>query len=171
MIGRRRVLPWGASRRRAGWRSGTSPPTCRSRGRVPQASGVDEGAFVAIEFVAGVAFLLLPVLLLVTALPRWSERQHAAVVAAREAVRVAIAQWPNDASRAANATAREVASNYGVPTSDLSVSLASDDARGGQVRATVTIVMPALVVPLMGRVGSFHWTTSYALRVDDYRSR
>jgi hypothetical protein len=162
MTGRRRVLPWHASRRRAG---------TTALGREPQASGVEADAFVAIEFVAGVAFLLLPVLLLVTALPRWSERQHAAVVAAREAARVAIAQWPNDASRAADAAAREVASNYGVPTSDLSVSLASDDARGGQVRATVTIVMPALVVPLMGRVSSFRWTTSYALRVDDYRSR
>ncbi len=127
--------------------------------------------FVAIEFVAGVALLFVPVLLLVAALPTWSEREHAAVVAAREAARSAAADWPNVDIAAARAVAEQAAVNLGVPVTDLTVSVSPSLDRGGQIRATVTVVMPALVLPGIGTHAAWHWTTSYALRVDDYRSR
>ena len=127
--------------------------------------------FVAVEFVAGVALLLVPALLLVASLPTWSEREHAATVAAREAARYAAQQWPSDTDGQAVAVALLAAANYGVPARDLEVTMDSNVDRGGQVRATVTIVMPAIVVPGMGAHGAWHWTTSYAVRVDDYRSR
>ena len=43
---------------------------------------------VAIEWVAALALLLLPIVVLVATLPEWAERRHAATVAAREATRV-----------------------------------------------------------------------------------
>ncbi len=127
--------------------------------------------YVAVEFAAGVALLLVPVILLVAVLPVWSEREHAAAVAAREAARYAAQAWPNDVDAGAVVTAQRAVTRYGVPAADLQVVMATDVGRGGQVRATVTIVMPALVVPGFGAHGGWHWTTSYAVRVDDYRSR
>ena len=52
--------------------------------------------FVAIELVLAIGLLLFPVVLLVGSLPQWSERQHAAIVAAREAAQVAAQEWPAD---------------------------------------------------------------------------
>ena len=46
--------------------------------------------------------------LLVASLPQWSERQHAAIVAAREAARVAGQAWPADGEAEAERVAREV---------------------------------------------------------------
>jgi hypothetical protein len=127
--------------------------------------------YVAVEFAAGVALLLVPVLLLVAVLPTWSEREHAAAVAAREAARYAAQRWPDDVDGAAVDVAEVAVTRYGVPATDVRVVMATNVGRGGQVRATVTILMPALVVPGMGAHGGWHWTTSYAVRVDDYRSR
>lgn len=129
------------------------------------------GGFIAIEFVAGVALLLVPSLLLVAALPVWSEREHAATVAAREAARYAAEHWPASTSDAATAIAQLEALDLGVPISDVTVDLAVDDSRGGQVRARVTVVMPAIVVPGIGRRGAWHWTATATRRIDDYRSR
>jgi hypothetical protein len=129
------------------------------------------GGFVAIEFVAGVALLLVPCLLLVAAVPVWSEREHAATVAAREAARYAAEHWPADTTDAATAIAQLEAVNLGVPISDIAVQLDVDDWRGGQARVRVTVVMPAVVVPGIGRRGAWHWTATATLRIDDYRSR
>ena len=49
----------------------------------------DTRGFVATELVLAIGLLLFPVVLLVGSLPQWSERQHAAIVAAREAAQVA----------------------------------------------------------------------------------
>jgi hypothetical protein len=127
--------------------------------------------FVAIELLLGVALLFLPVVLLVASLPQWSERQHAATVAADEAARVAIATWPADGAAAATTAAREVASTYGIPASDLRVVVGPPPARGGLLIVTVTIRMPALAVPLMSRAASWSWTARESRRIDDYRTR
>src|SRR5215475_11236423 len=100
-----------------------------------------DGGFVAIEFLLAIAVLLLPVVLLVASLPQWSERQHAATVAADEAARVAIAAWPADGTEAATDAADTVASTYGVPVSDLQVAVSPRPPRGGLLTVTVTIRM------------------------------
>ena len=64
-----------------------------------------------------------------------------------------------------------VASDYGVPEGDLVADVALDANRGGQAIARVTIKMPALHLPLIGDAGAWSWTTTYAVRIDDYRSR
>jgi len=126
--------------------------------------------FVAIEFVVAVAMLLVPVVMLVAAVPTWVERRHAATVAAREAARAASESFPADLAGGAE-IATVVAGNYGVGPDEIEVHIVTDGTRGGQVTAFVTVTLPALAVPFGGGIGEWHVTTSYALRTDDYRSR
>ena len=62
--------------------------------RVPSRRRSESG-FVAIEWVAAIAMLLLPIVVLVATMPGWAERRHAATVAAREAARDLVDNWPN----------------------------------------------------------------------------
>ena len=134
--------------------------------RRPRAEG-----FVATELVLAVGLLLFPVVMLVGALPQWSERQHAAIVAAREASRVAAQDWPADGQADAERTAREVVATYGISQNDVKIVVAPPPGRGGMLTATVTVRMPALAVPLMARVGGWSWSAHESVRIDDYRSR
>ena len=127
--------------------------------------------FVAIELWLAIGLLLVPVVMLVGSLPRWSERQHAAIVAAREAAWVAGQVWPADGEVEADRVAREVVATYGIPQADVTITVSPPPGRGQMLRATVTVRMPALTVPLLARVGSWSWTARESLRIDDYRSR
>lgn len=127
--------------------------------------------FVAIEWISSVAFLLLPVVVIVATLPVWAERRHAATVAAREAVRELVAEWPAAEPADAARVAREVAAAHGVDTAQVEVNVVNPNAtRGDDVRVDVRIPMPA--VAIMGiRIGGWHYTAMETRRVDDYRSR
>jgi hypothetical protein len=127
--------------------------------------------FVAVELVLAIGLLLFPVVMLVGSLPRWSERQHAAIVAAREAARAAGNDWPADGGVDARRVAAEVLASYGVAPHDAKVVVAPPPDRGALLRVTVTIRMPALTVPLVASVGSWSWTANESVRIDDYRSR
>jgi hypothetical protein len=131
----------------------------------------DGHGFVAIELVLAIGLLLFPVVLLVASLPQWSERQHAAIVAAREAVRVAGQEWPADGQVDASAVAREIAATYGIAPGDIVVTVSAPPERGGILTATVTVRMPAIAVPLLARAAAWSWTASESIRIDDYRSR
>jgi hypothetical protein len=130
-----------------------------------------ERGFVAIEFVAAVAFLLLPIVVLVATVPTWAERRHAATVAAREAARELVDAWPNADPRDGAAVAERVAADHGVGAADLVVRVPSAGGdRGSYVRVEVVVRMPAIAVMGM-RVGSWHYTAVELRRVDDFRSR
>ncbi len=130
-----------------------------------------EGGHVAIEFALSIGLLLLPVVLLVAALPSWTERQHAATVVAREAVSAAVAAYPADGGVDARDAVEETLANYGIPASAAETTFVRDDVRrGGIVSVRVTIEMPAVVVPGIGTIGGFHWSAVQARRIDDYRS-
>jgi hypothetical protein len=129
------------------------------------------GGFVAIELLLAIGLLLLPVVLLVASLPQWSERQHAATVAADEAARVAVAAWPADATARATEAADDVAATYGIPARDLDVAVSPPPGRGQLLSVTVTIRMPALAVPLLAHTGSWSWRAHEVRRIDDYRTR
>jgi hypothetical protein len=131
----------------------------------------DTRGFVATELVLAIGLLLLPVVLLVGSLPQWSERQHAAIVAAREAAQTAGQEWPADGQVDAERVAREVMATYGVPQRDVRVVVSPAPGRGELVTAIVTVRMPALAVPLLARVGAWTWTARESVRIDDYRSR
>jgi hypothetical protein len=141
------------------------------RGRRARHARHEAGGFVAIELVLSIGLLLFPVVMLVASLPQWSERQHAAIVAAREAARVAGQVWPADGEADAERVAREVVTTYGIPAADVTITVSPPPARGGLVTATVTVRMPALAVPLLASVGAWSWTARESFRIDDYRSR
>ena len=127
--------------------------------------------FVAIELVLAIGLLLLPVVLLVTALPSWIEREHAASVAARDAATAAVAAYPADGRDAAQVAAFDALADYGIAADDVVIAFDRDDVRrGGTVAVRVTIRMPALVVPGIGTAGGFHWSVVHTRRIDDYRS-
>jgi hypothetical protein len=125
----------------------------------PDANG---DGFVAIELVAAIGLLLLPIVVLVASLPGWVERHHAAAIAAREAARVLVNDWPNSTVADATDAARDVAADYGIDATDLTVDATSvDGARGTIVRVEVTVTM----------TGGWHDTAVSVRRIDDYRSR
>src|SRR5690349_16392626 len=104
----------------------------------PGASG-----FVAIEWVAAIALLLLPVVALVGTLPTWAERSHAAAVAAREAARELEQRWPGGDPAAATLVATYVAVDHGIAQTDVSVRvLSTGSAPGEQIRVEVSVRMP-----------------------------
>jgi hypothetical protein len=128
--------------------------------------------FIAIEWVAAVAMLLLPAVVLVATLPTWAERRHAATVAAREAARDLQQHWPADDAVEAELVARYVASDHGIAASDVTVHVLSfGENPGDQIRVEVRVSMPAIAVPGLERVGAWSYSTIASLRVDDYRSR
>jgi hypothetical protein len=133
-------------------------------------SGSERG-FVAIEWVAAVALLLLPMVVLVATMPGWAERKNAATVAAREAARELVDNWPNSDPAAAVLVAREVAADHGIDAVDIDVQVPSlGRDRGDEVEVDVEVRMPAIGVPGMS-VGSWRYTARATRRVDDYRSR
>jgi hypothetical protein len=141
----------------------------RARSRRP-----GDGGYVVAEFTLGVCVILLPVTLIVLALPVWSERQAMAQRAANESARemVLADSWATGMSVAEHVVT-EVAGNYGVARSDVrgpDLSAGGGLAAGQTVVSQVTVRMPLMVVPLVGRVGSWSWTAVHAERVDDYRS-
>jgi hypothetical protein len=133
--------------------------------------GPFEGGFVAIEWVAAIAMLLLPVVVLVATMPGWAERRHAATVAAREAARDLVDNWPNGNPDSAKLVAIDVAADHGIDAADIDVRVPSvGDARGDNVVVEVEVTMPAIGVSGMS-LGSWHYVARAARRIDDFRSR
>jgi hypothetical protein len=131
-----------------------------------------ERGFVAIEWVAAVALLLLPAVALVGTIPTWAERSHAAVVAAREAARELERHWPAGDPAAAELVAKYVAADHGIAVADVGVRVLSVGAvPGDQIRVEVRVRMPAIAIPGGGGVAAWTYSTVASLRVDDYRSR
>jgi len=132
----------------------------------------DCSGFVALEWVASIALLLLPVVVLVATLPGWAERRHAATVAAREAARVLERDWPNADPTAAELVARSIAEDHGVEDRDVDVRVvAVGESRGSLVRVDVRVRMPAVDVPGLAQVAGWTYTATSTRRIEDYRSR
>lgn len=136
--------------------------------------GRGERGFAALELSAGVAMLVLPVVLLVVSLPRWSDRQGVARIAARDAARtVGLLGWCDRA--AADAVVRRVSVDAGIEPGAMRLAVdctaATPLPRGGAVTARVTVAMPALAVPLIGAAAGWSWTAEHREPIDPYGSR
>lgn len=132
----------------------------------------DERGMAVLEWPLAVFIILVPIAAMVTLLPTWSERQTVARDAAGTAARVAVLE--SDAEQAITAgeqAARRAATNFGIDPEDLTVTWTGDLDRGSAVTATVTVRMPVAVLPGLGSVGAWSWSSSHTERVDDYRSR
>ena len=132
-----------------------------------------EGGYVAAELALGVGLLVFPVALLVLTLPTWSERQTTARSIAREVSRVVAVAGVCDRGRATD-TGHDMARNLGLAPSDVDVRLDCVPGgrlpRGGSVRASVTVAVPAVTFPGIVSVGAWSWTAHHSEPVDQYRS-
>lgn len=139
------------------------------RPRRHRPSGVNEAGFVMTEFVLAIAVLLLPVTLLVSVFPTWSERKELAVVAAREAARTYVIT--RDAA-AAQLVVDEIADNYALEGSSMRLELNGNPSTpGGEITAIVHVGVPATVIPIMNAdADAFMISNQHTEVVDLYRS-
>jgi len=133
----------------------------------------DERGYVAGELAIGIGLLVFPVALLVLTLPTWSERQTTARSIAQEAARVVAVDGVCDRRRAIE-TGHDMARNLGLPPGELDIQLdcvpGARLPRGESVRASVTVVVPAVDLPGIGSVGAWSWTAHHNEPIDQYRS-
>src|SRR5690349_11432485 len=131
----------------------------------------NERGFVAVEWVAAVALLLLPIIVLVATLPVWAERRAVASRAADEAAKALVDAWPHANAIEASDAARAIAADSGVDPVDVAVRVESiGAARGDDVRVRVSLRMPAVAVLGM-QSGEWRYDAVATRRIDDYRSR
>jgi hypothetical protein len=132
-----------------------------------------ERGYVAGELALGIGLLLFPVALLVLTLPTWSERQTTARSIAREVARIVAVAGVCDRTRA-SVTGEEMARNLGLSVGDIDVQLDCATGarlpRGRNVRASVTVAVPAVEFPGIGSVGAWSWTAHHSEPIDQYRS-
>ncbi len=149
------------------------PPKTQPDCSQPSSSQPDgtERAFIALEWVVAMVFLLLPVVLIGAGVSRWPERQQVARAAAAEAARAAVLS-DTEAGAVANANlvAAEVASNYGVPADQFTVDVSTPNWDWGQpVTVTIAMSMPSIDVPGVGSWSVSRWSSASTQRIEDYR--
>lgn len=134
-----------------------------------------ERGFAAVEFVAGLGLLVLPIAVVVLSVPVWAETQTAARTVARESARVlAVADDDTSGRRDAAAMADQVAANLGVELVAGPTFTGTVEGPAGQeseVTATVTVRLPLLGLPFLTDLAAVDWPVAHAEPVDPYRSR
>ena len=144
-----------------------SPHPERATPRAP----LGEAGFIALEWALAIVTLLIPMVLVGAGVSRWPEHQQAARAAAAEAARAAvIAPTAEEADGVARAVAAQVATNYGLDPSAVTVAFAAPTWDwGAEITVTVTVEMPTLDVPGVGSWSATDWSTSSTQRIEDYR--
>jgi len=125
--------------------------------------------FAAIELVAGLALLLLPVATVVLTLPTWSERQTTGRAIAREVARRTAGSGVCDVAAARELSA-SMARNLGVPPGDAHTVIGCEPGAvldpGSTLEADVTVRMPAVHLLGIGDIGAWTWTARHRQPVD-----
>jgi hypothetical protein len=130
----------------------------------------DSGSATPFTLLIGLLFVVFPIAVLVLTVPAWEQGAVDAQDAARVAVRTMVSadDWTDGVAAAQEAVAN-LLQDEGLPSANVSVALSGSLAPGAEVMASVTVLMPATSVPLIGRVGAFHFTADAVERVDSYR--
>lgn len=130
-----------------------------------------EPGFIAVEWIAAMVLLLLPVIFIGAGISRWPERQQAARAAASEAARAAVLA-PDESTARANAVlvGREVAANYAIPPDQIVIEVdIASWVWGAEVTVKVTTAMPSLDVPGVGSWSATDWSVEVSQRIEDHR--
>jgi len=131
----------------------------------------DERGTAALELTLGLCVLVLPLVMLVSALPTWLERDSVTRAIAREAARsYVVASDPAAGVRAAGTIADRIATNHGLTPQSFSLNLDGELDWGSHVTVTVRTVVPLLWLPGIGHVGGFTISAHHREVVDPYRS-
>jgi len=119
----------------------------------------------------GLGLMVIPVLLLVLTLPTWEARTVDARDAAAAAARTLVTSdsWGGGVA-SADQLVQEIGATDGVGSDAISVSFQGSLTRGAEVSARVTVLIPAAQIPLIGAVGSLHYSATSTQLVDEYRS-
>lgn len=122
-----------------------------------------------VELALGIGMLVVPIVLVLAALPPLVEHRSVARLAAAEAARlVATGDGSPATEAAARATAEAMVGDRGATVSFCGGSCPV--VRGATVEVVVTVQAPAVAVPLVGEIGAVRVSASHSERVDDYRS-
>ena len=136
-----------------------------------RAARADETGFAPLTMMLGLGLLVIPVLLIVLTLPTWEERSVDARDAAANAARaLATAGTWTTGVAAADQTVAEAVTNDGIAPTQIVTSYRGALTPGATVTATVTVTIPAGMVPGIGAFGALHYTASSTQHVDSYRS-
>lgn len=129
----------------------------------------EAGSSTSLALLLGVALIILPVLVLVLALPTWEQRVVDADDAARAASRslAASGDWAAAVS-AAQAAVLAVADGNDLPPGAFTEDFGGSLEPGGQVTASVTVAVPVGELPGLGTVGTLHYTAVSTAHVDSY---
>ena len=129
----------------------------------------DHGAATPLTLMLGVAFVLLPVMVLVLSIPAWEQRAVDAQDAARAAARaLATATNWQDGEGSADQAVEEVVGSDGLPADQVQVGYDGSLVPGGTVTASVTVVVPAGQVRGLGWIAQLHYTARSTQHVDSY---
>ena len=133
-------------------------------------AGDESGSSTALTLMLGVAFIVLPVMVLVLTVPTWEQRAVDAQDAARSAARaLATADSWGDGVAAADQVVSDVVVNDGLRAADVSVQYSGSLAPGAAITAAVTVAIPVGNVPGLGSVGTLHFTATSTEHIDTYR--
>ena len=125
---------------------------------------------MTIEFLLCLALIIFPVIGLSAAALNWPGRLNAASGAAYEAAH-SVVHSPAAQPEEGRARAVEVWTNHGYDGGDIEVAFEGDPtSRGGIYRATVRVVLPAIVIPGVGRIAGGSVSRSHSERVPDFES-
>lgn len=129
----------------------------------------DERGSATLEFLMLIGVLWLPMMGLI-ATTGWPERLNASHAAAYEAAKAVVtAADPAAGEDVGRNRAREIMANHGFG-SDITVTYTGGRRRGESLTATVTVTLPALTFPGVGRWAAFRHSTSNTQRIGDFRS-
>lgn len=123
---------------------------------------------VMIEFPMVIGLVLIPFGMLAISASTWVERQTAARDAAGESARALVIST-GETSVSPAQIVQQIESGYGLAPGTLRAEVPEGAIVPGEsVTVNVTVEIPALVVPILGNIGSVDWTAEHTERIPDY---
>ncbi len=132
----------------------------------------ERGEAAALEMMFVIGFLLLPTLVGLAQIPLWVDARSTGELAAQEAARqMALSTDFDTGVVAADAIARQIVVNHGWGEDAYEgLAVTGSITPGSSVTASVTVHVPAIVVPMVGDVGGgFSRTWSHTEVIDTFR--
>ena len=128
----------------------------------------EAGSATPLTLSLGLAFIVLPVMVLVLMVPAWEQRAVDAQDAARAgALALATADdWPSGVAAADEAASQDLAANG---LENAAITCAGSLEPGAVVRVTVSVPVPVGELPGLGWVGTLHYRATSVQHVDSYR--
>ncbi len=144
----------------------TGLPTDRSVGKA-----ADDRGLLTAELAVGLLLVFLPLVLFLTAVFQWPERQAAASLAASEGARAAaLADNATDARAAMERQVRTSIAASGISGADVVASIDGEFEPGKHIFVTVAVRLPTIAAPGLPPLTSRTHRVTIAERVEFHRT-